>query len=266
MTFRNDLKIWIRSGSWEFAWGRKADTTRQDLSVYRWKGIPIHYRPSTTDKGAIYTILVRPGKKAEYHVPANIKADVILDIGGHIGTAAIFLANRFPNARIYSFEPVPDNFELLTRNVARLPNVQGFPIALGSAEATRDIYACEDSVNLGGYSLFERATDGLNAGTDASRKVKVNVRPLPDVLSELAVNKIDIIKIDTEGSEFDILTSIPSAMLSGVQWIMGELHGVRDFELLAYLSRWFDLKVQKKMDSDLFLFHARNKALKRGHE
>ncbi|MFB3084365.1 MAG: hypothetical protein ACE1Z4_13110 [Gammaproteobacteria bacterium] len=56
------------------------------------------------------------------------------------------------------------------------------------------------------------------------------------------------------------------AMLSGVQWIMGELHGVRDFELLAYLSRWFDLEVQKKMDSDLFLFHARNKALKRGHE
>lgn len=150
--------------------------------------------------------------------------------------------------------------------MARLPNVQGFPIALGLAEAKRDIYACEDSVNLGGYSLFERATDGLNAGTDASRKVKVNVRPLPDVLSELAVNKIDIIKIDTEGSEFDILTSIPSAMLSGVQWIMGELHGVRDFELLAYLSRWFDLEVQKKMNSDLFLFHARNKALKRGHE
>ncbi len=44
-------------------------------------------------------------------------------------------------------------------------------------------------------------------------------------------------------------------MLSGVQWIMGELHGVRDFELLAYLSRGFDLKVQKKMDSDPLLSH-----------
>jgi len=87
------------------------------------------------------------------------------------------------------------------------------------------------------------------------------VKPVSKILADLGISKIDIIKIDTEGSEFDILTSIDPDILGRVQWIMGELHGVRDFQLLAYLSRWFDLEVHKKLNSHLFLFHARNKTV-----
>ncbi len=70
-----------------------------------------------------------------------------------------------------------------------------------------------------------------------------------------------MIKIDTEGSEYDILTALGEDMLSRTQWIMGELHGVRDFELLAYLSQWFDIGVRKGVWERLFMFHARNKTL-----
>ena len=98
-------------------------------------------------------------------------------------------------------------------------------------------------------------------GIDLSKKITVEVKPVSKILADLGISKIDIIKIDTEGSEFDILTSIDPDILGRVQWIMGELHGVRDFQLLAYLSRWFDLEVHKKLNSHLFLFHARNKTV-----
>ena len=46
----------------------------------------------------------------------------------------------------------------------------------------------------------------------------------------------DVIKIDTEGAEWEILTSIDRTLLSQVRVIMGELHGRRDFELLDYYA------------------------------
>ncbi|MFQ5994991.1 MAG: FkbM family methyltransferase [Acidiferrobacterales bacterium] len=262
MNLRNDLKIWWRSGSWDFAWTRAHSVRPEDAHVYTWEDIPIHYRPGTTDKGAIYTVLVLPDSKAEYRVPADIEANVILDIGGHIGVAAAYLAHRFPKAKIYSFEPFSDNFALLQRNTASLANVQALAYGLSSKTGTFDIYPSQDPRNVGNYSLFTLAGDGLNAVGDPSRPTMADIRAVPDAFAELGIDRVDLIKIDTEGAEYDILTSMDRSVLSNVSWIMGELHGNRDFELLAYLSEWFDLEVHKKMESHLFLFNARNKSLK----
>ena len=48
-------------------------------------------------------------------------------------------------------------------------------------------------------------------------------------------------------------------MLSRVKWIIGELHGQREFELLAYLAQWFDISVKKSFRKPLFVFAACNK-------
>ena len=258
----HDLKVWRRSGSWEFA--RSKDIAADPAAVNRmqWNGIPLYYRPGTTDQGCIYEILLRPVHKREYQIPAWLHPKVVLDIGGNIGIAAVYLAWRFPQSTVYTFEPVPTNFAVLQKNVSTLKNVRAFPIGLGTESGEFDIYSSEDSLNLGGFSLYGRASDGLNAGIDMSRARRVQIRRAADVLSEQGVDRIDVIKVDTEGSEYDALTSIDESMLSRVQWIMGELHGRRDFELLAYLSSWFDVKVNKRLESELFLFYARNKTLR----
>jgi hypothetical protein len=49
------------------------------------------------------------------------------------------------------------------------------------------------------------------------------------------------------------------AALQWVKRIVGELHGKRDFELLAYLSQWFDISMKKSMRKPLFIFNACNK-------
>lgn len=242
--------------------GKNPPKTLGNLRTYNWHGNEIHYRPGTSDHGVIYIILVKPEKKAEYWVPRGLEADVILDIGGNIGVTAIYLAKRFPAAQIYTFEPVPQNFKLLEKNVEHLSNVEAFPFGLGSEQGMFEIYSSEDDKNLAGYSLHELVSDGINAGVDRSRMIQVEIRPVSVVLAELGITKIDIIKIDSEGAEFDILTSIDPKILARGQWILGEPHGVRDFELLAYLAEWFDRKVSKKMGSNLFPLQARSKILK----
>ena len=78
-----------------------------------------------------------------------------------------------------------------------------------------------------------------------------------DILKDLGINKVDLIKIDTEGAEYDILTSIKSEFLEKTSWITGELHGNRDFELLNYLnSLGFSISLNKNIDNRLFMFNA----------
>ena len=111
---------------------------------------------------------------------------------------------------------------------------------------------CEDHDNPGGFSMF-------NLGVDKSKKEAITVKNSRTYLEELGIDKVDLIKIDTEGSEYNILTTMDPEILSNVRWIIGELHGERDFELLAYLSQWFDIDMKKSLRSRLFNFCARNK-------
>jgi hypothetical protein len=54
-------------------------------------------------------------------------------------------------------------------------------------------------------------------------------------------------------------TRFDHAALQWVKRIVGELHGERDFELLACLSQWFDISMKKSMRKPRFIFNACNK-------
>lgn len=78
-------------------------------------------------------------------------------------------------------------------------------------------------------------------------------------LRSLGVDHIDILKIDTEGSESTIISG-PSELLDKTSYVVGELHGKRDFALLDHLeSQGFDIEAKKSMGKRLFLFQARKR-------
>jgi FkbM family methyltransferase len=263
----NDIKRLIRSRSWDYMKYSRGGNYADNLKFFQWKGRKVFYRAGTADAGAFYEILIRPsrhkhpnrfirmGKNLEYWVPAEISPEVILDIGGNIGTTSVYYSKIFPLAKIFTFEPVPSNYSLLKKNTYGLENVQIFNVGLGCEEKKAMIYGCEDSNNTGGFSLFDLEVDKSNSQ-------EVIIKEASSFLKDIGVGKVDLIKIDTEGSEYDILTSIDVETLSGVRWIIGELHGERDFELLAYLSKWFDIDVKKSLRNRLFSFNARNKNYK----
>jgi len=217
-----------------------------------WCGNEIFYRPGTSDVTIIYEALFRP--PGTYWMPEVLNPSTILDIGGNIGVVSAYLAHRFPQAQIFAFEPVPENFDLLLKNTSICRNVKGFPVALGKENDLQGIYTSSNPRNFGGYSVFEKESDG-------SVKMSVPIRNPGDFLRELGIPKVEVIKIDTEGAEYDILTAIDPEMLQSVQWIAGELHGINDFNLLAYLSQWFDLSVKKPLKKRHFMFNACNKSL-----
>lgn len=122
---------------------------------------------------------------------------VVFDVGAAVGDTAVVLLRAFPSSHVYCFEPLPDSFAQLKKQVAVFGDrVECFNFALsqGDGEAEFYIQAARDS-----SSFVRRPSD------KPGNFIKVKTGRLDDVVKELGVQKIDFMKIDVEGSEKELM-------------------------------------------------------------
>lgn len=250
--FRNLIKILIRSRSWRFTIDIARQTPKASLSRLRWSGHSIFYRPGTTDPFVLYQVLLKPGKKAEYYLPPGLMPRFILDIGSNIGASIIYLHQKFPEAKIFGFEPHPETFRILKENVAHLRGVAVFNYGLGATN--QRIVTRAARVNFGAFNIRGHFKDSEGAGAT----VECQVRRLDEVLREVGIAQVDLIKIDCEGAEADVFSTLSDDMLNHCHWIVGEFHDHTGFKVLARLAPHFQLDLKKRMFGPQFRFHACN--------
>lgn len=117
---------------------------------------------------------------------------VFVDVGANIGYFTK-LASRLvgKTGSIFAFEPMPAALKLLRMNSAQLSNVVIFPLALSDKKGTATFYV-------------RKKGDMSSLSHDPSaRPVQITVSTLDELLAERS--RIDLIKIDVEGSELDVL-------------------------------------------------------------
>lgn len=203
---------------------------------------PIFFREGTSDEAIIQTVLI---KRKEYLFP-NFSPKVVFDIGANIGVTAVILANIYPHAKIHSFEPESENFALLQMNTEKYPNVVRHNCALGNKSGEFSMFHSEDPNNLGGFSTHILGP----------KNMKIRAVRMATICEEFG--EPELIKIDCEGAEYDILTDIPK--IEKVKWITGELHGVNDFNLLAFLSQYFRIQTGRNFYDKVWHFQAVSKS------
>lgn len=261
MKIRHFLRVLARSQSLRFSLDvlrartlARAGVRGQRQAKFRWRGHDVFYRPATSDPLAIYQVLLRKRGKAEYYLPPALQPKVILDIGSNIGASILFFHEQFPAARIYGFEPNPDTFQVLQKNVGSLPSVEVFNYGLGAADA--NVAVPFDGADFSRFMSQDRTAEWSGPLSPTSCLIKHS----GDVVRNLGLTKADLIKIDCEGAEYDVLTSLPRELLFQCKWIVGEMHDESAFPLLALLASHFDLDLKKRMFAPFFRFHACNLA------
>ncbi len=160
-------------------------------------------------------------KKNDLPVGVNLKYDLnyklhridlklIFDVGANLGQTALKFASDFPNAKIYSFEPVASTYRKLVENTRQNSSVSAFPIAFGDKNEKVEI------------SIFDEKDSGLNSLVDvnmnrseSSKKETITVRTIDDFVTENKIEKIDLLKIDTEGFEINVLNGATKSMETG---------------------------------------------------
>jgi FkbM family methyltransferase len=129
----------------------------------------------------------------------------IVDIGAQSG-AFCLMSQFFPNTTWYCFEPDPLNFSLLSENIIlnNIINVKLFQEALSDKIGESEFNICKKhrGLNTLGEKL-KRFTE------EESFKINVNLNTLDNIFEQ---NKVDLIKIDTEGAEYSILQGAKSLL------------------------------------------------------
>lgn len=126
------------------------------------------------------------------------ESPVIIDIGANVGIVSFFFAKKYPNAKIFAFEPHPTNFENLKRGLQlnQIKNIKVFNLAV-SSESNTNVKIHLHENNTSASSVFRFLPH--------DPFVEVKTISLDDIISDNEISHIDFLKIDCEGSEFDIL-------------------------------------------------------------
>lgn len=146
--------------------------------------------------------------------------DIVVDVGGYIGSFAVPAARRAKEGRIYSFEPCPANFAQLQVNVGlnRLDNVSAFNVAVASTD--RSITLFLDHMNPASNSIYLRSDQGGD-----EHVVEREAISLPTLFARHGIGRCDFLKVDCEGAEYEILMTLDRAMLDRIGKIACEVHG-----------------------------------------
>jgi FkbM family methyltransferase len=127
---------------------------------------------------------------------------VFFDVGAHIGydsiKASVIVGDR---GRVVAFEPNPNTLLQLRSNIeaSEARNVVVQPIACTDTETTLTLFDSTLGGNSGASSLSRE-----NAGP-VTRSYTVRGRPIDDVVMELGVQRLDVLKADVEGAELIVL-------------------------------------------------------------
>jgi tRNA (mo5U34)-methyltransferase len=171
----------------------------------------------------------------------------VVDVGAHHGLYTLLLSKRVGRTgRVLAFEPSPRERRRLEKHLRfnRCANVEVVPCAAGSEASEADLFLVD------GYQDWCNSLRPPEVD-ESTKRVRVQVRRLDDVLAELRVSKVDFIKVDVEGGELCFLEGARRllqgesrpAILAEVQDIRTQAWGYAAREIIQFLVRmdyrWF---------------------------
>lgn len=169
-------------------------------------------RPLSTDVAAFVQVFV----KNEYDFDVVSPPRVIVDAGANIGLAAIYFANKYPQAKIIAIEPEESNFAMLRKNAAPYPNIVAVQAALWGSNEEIDLV----DPGRGKWGFMTRA--GPGSGPVAACH-KVPGMTVDRIMADHGLERIDILKIDIEGAEREVFRD-SSSWIGKVDALIVELH------------------------------------------
>ncbi|MEU2839659.1 FkbM family methyltransferase [Streptomyces sp. NPDC007076] len=175
----------------------------------------------------------------------------VVDVGGNIGLFTLFAHYEAKDVRVFTFEPAPPMFELLSQNVAEHGvDAKLFNIGISDAEAEANFTFYPRSSGMSSFHPDEaeekhnlRTIIANQQKTEADAEVAelvssdelidvrfeaieftATLRPLSAVIREQGIERIDLIKIDVQKSERQVIDGIADEDWPKIQQMVLEAH------------------------------------------
>ena len=205
-----------------FAKGFSRVGSERRLGLRKLHGMKLYFRKASVDECVLTTEYQKARFFADNYNPTD--ADIILDVGAHIGAFTILAAQRAPRGTVHAIEPSSENFKILSLNVStnRLPNVRTHRIVLSDTLGELRLYSGVDNWD---HSLCTQSCQ--EALPDWER---VPSQTLECFMVANGISRADYMKMNVEGAEYDILLKSPRKVVESVACMLIEFHPAEDHE------------------------------------
>jgi FkbM family methyltransferase len=168
-------------------------------------------------------------------VSGNI--DIFIDIGSHHGKTINEFLEIFSIKKIYAFEPSEKNFHKLKKNIEKIQKTKSVEIKIhqlgvGKKEEVLQLKEITDGVsntfskidiNSAYFKKKQTITTLFGMKNYFTNEISTKIIPLNNLIKQEKIKKIDFIKIDTEGFEFNVLLGLADD-IKKVKFILFEHH------------------------------------------
>ncbi len=171
--------------------------------------------------------------------------DTVVDIGANIGSFTVLAASIVgPGGRVIALEPVSGTFARLQKNVGlnRLENVTCRNEAVDSRAGTLEIRVAAKSALSSAFS-----------DVDGTATVPADVESVPTITLEQVrdeehLDRINLLKVDCEGSEYAIFNELPPHVARRIDQIAMEVHEIpgRSYDQLVNDLRALGFRVDRR--------------------
>ena len=210
--------------------------------------------------GALTNIVDYPNKQKILKFFKNkLKNDYlkVIDIGAHKGETINFFLNNFKIDEIYAFEPNLDLYNQLKKsNKFNSKKIKIFNLGVGIKDETKTLNIMTDTSSSTINSIdqeseyFKRKKRILSLFSPSknfiTKQQEIKIINLSKIISQNNIDHIDILKIDTEGYEYNVIRGLELIDFKKIKYI--------------YLEHHYDLMIKKEYKfSDInFLLNKNN--------
>ena len=154
-----------------------------------------------------------PGVTGERYFLKNIlsgkEIKIVFDVGASTGGYSKMIKQILPGAKIYAFEPNPDVYKILKKNLNG-SGIKSFNTGLSDKKGTGLLWDFADDAELKISQPFSNFASNIKGVIEKlhgqkSKAIKVKLTTIDTFCENKKIEKINLLKIDTEGSELKVL-------------------------------------------------------------
>lgn len=216
------------------------------------------------DGTEVYCIRSAEAKVLDYHIQGYLQhgihissGDIVFDVGANIGIFGIRTLLQFPDSQVFAFEPVPTIYDVLAKNAERFGGrFQVFKIGIGKEESqqTFQYYPNSPALSTAHPEVWDEHPEDLQKATlsqirnappafallrylpafvakwvaKSLRNKPVSfscqIKTLSQIIQAHNVQRIDLLKVDCEGAEYDVLQGIEAKDWDKIGQVVAEVY------------------------------------------
>jgi FkbM family methyltransferase len=179
-------------------------------------GLRLTVNNTRMDRTAIFSVQEIFNEEV-YHFPECKDSRVVVDLGANIGTYVLYASWKYPGARIYAIEPDIENVRQLRHNIsANDLNARVFVVSAAISATEGEVKLYRNTESSRGHSLAPIR--------DSECPINVQSMSLERMFDTCKIEVCDLLKMDIEGTEYQVLFSCNESTLRRIRTMAIEYH------------------------------------------